>query len=147
MDEYSLIEIGFATPEYDESVSIRTDELRKPLGISFEENDLASEFDQFHLGLYDLKTFEMLACMIFKHSDEGVLKMRQVAVRKNHQSKGLGSIMVTLAEHWAISKGFKKLELSARETAVKFYQKLNYNINGTKYTEVGIPHFKMEKYI
>ena len=48
-------------------------------------------------------------------------------------------------EQEARATGIKKIEFHARKTAVKFYQKLGYHLEGEEFLEVGIPHFKMEK--
>ena len=41
----------------------------------------------------------------------------------------------------------KKIVLNARKTAVGFYEKLGYERKGDMFTEVGIAHFKMHKYL
>ncbi len=37
--------------------------------------------------------------------------------------------------------------MHARESAIGFYQKQGYEIQGEMFTEVSIPHFQMEKQI
>jgi len=71
--------------------------------------------------------------------------MRQVAVDPTLQSRGVGTFMVIESEHIATHQGYKKIELSARKTAVEFYEKLGYSTIGDIYTEVGIEHLKMYK--
>lgn len=51
--EFQLIEIVFGSPEYDDTVWLRTEVLRKPLNMEFKTEDLALEYDQYHFGLYD----------------------------------------------------------------------------------------------
>jgi predicted GNAT family N-acyltransferase len=43
--------------------------------------------------------------------------------------------------------GITHLLMHARLSAVGFYQKLGYEKVGGSFTEVGIPHVRMEKYI
>jgi predicted GNAT family N-acyltransferase len=38
-----------------------------------------------------------------------------------------------------------EIALHARETAVGFYEKLGYVVSGERFTEVGIPHWYMQK--
>jgi predicted GNAT family N-acyltransferase len=71
--------------------------------------------------------------------------MRQVAVKNEFQNMGVGKEMVVYAEKWARDNGYKTMELNARKTAVPFYLKLNYSIEGSEFMEVGIPHSKMLK--
>ena len=71
--------------------------------------------------------------------------MRQVAVRGDLQGKGLGTILVKASEKFAIDKGYKKIHCDARETAIKFYERLGYRSSGKIFEQVTIPHIYMEK--
>ena len=73
--------------------------------------------------------------------------MRQVAVDPDLQSRGVGSLLVSHSEAVARAKGFKKIELHARDTAVQFYKKLGYTVSGSVFKEVGIDHYYMDKEI
>lgn len=136
--------IEFATPDYDETIRLRYDVLRKPLNLEFTEKQLEEEYDQIHLVLKNLLG-KIIACLIFKVQNQDTLKMRQVVVDQSIQSKGVGSILVKESEKWAISNNYKRIELHARDTAIEFYQKLNYKIIGDEFLEVGIPHREMVK--
>jgi len=136
--------IDFGTPAYDEVVKLRDDILRKPLGLAFTPEYLAVEYDMLHLACYTDK-HELLGCMILAPQENSAIKMRQVAVREDCQGKGIGQFMVADSEVIAKEKGFTKMTLHARDTAVPFYQKLKYKKKGRAFTEVGIKHYKMEK--
>lgn len=71
--------------------------------------------------------------------------MRQVAVNKVWQRKGIGKMLVNFAEKLAKENGYKKIDLNSRITAVDFYLNLQYKKTGNEFTEVGIPHIKMFK--
>ena len=96
------------------------------------------------LALYDNGN-NLRACLILKEVDQNIVKMRQVAVSPALQGKGLGKIMVTKVELWIKYKGYKKIVLSARDTAVAFYLSMDYSIDGGIIEEVGIPHQSMFK--
>ena len=139
-----LIEIDFATPEYDETVQLRTEILRKPLGLEFTVDQLSAEFADYHLALYD-ENLRMLGCMIFTPKGDGLLKMRQVAIKENLQGQGYGKQMVQQSESWATRNKFQKIELNARDTAIPFYKSLGYSEHGAIFYEVSIPHVQMFK--
>jgi hypothetical protein len=143
MDLY-FIEIQFATPEYDELVQLRTKILRKPLGLEFTIDQLSNEYNDFHFGIYN-QELKLLGGMIFNNTGNNTLKMRQVAVDDVCQNKGIGKFMVKQSEEWAKEKGFNKIELNARDTAIPFYQSLGYEAEGEIFIEVSIPHLKMVK--
>ena len=141
MDLY-FIEIQFATPEYDELVQLRTKILRKPLGLEFTIDQLSNEYNDFHFGIYN-QELKLLGGMIFNNIGNNTLKMRQVAVDDVCQNKGIGKFMVKQSEEWAKERGFNKIELNARDTAIPFYQSLGYVGEGENFIEVSIPHLKM----
>jgi predicted GNAT family N-acyltransferase len=140
----NIIIVDFATPEYDETVRLRYKILREPLGLDFTEEQLSAEFSDIHLAAYD-EHWILRGCLVLTPKSEKVLKMRQVAVDSAVQSKGIGSLLVKASEAYARSSGYEKMELNARDTAVPFYEKLNYTTDGDMFVEVSIPHFKMIK--
>jgi N-acetylglutamate synthase-like GNAT family acetyltransferase len=139
-----VIEIEFGTPEYDESVALRDTILRKPLKMTFDPEVLAKEWADIHLGYYD-NNFGLIGCLILSSVDEKTMKMRQVAVANRAQGLGIGKQLVQASEEKAAELGYKKMICHARETAIPFYDKLGYKIVGKPFTEVNIPHAKMQK--
>ena len=143
--DFFCTSFDFATPEYDESIKLRYDVLRKPLGLEFLPEDLATEFDSFHIGCYEKQTSTLVGCLILKSINPDKVKMRQVAVDAQYQSKGVGSFLVAYSESYSVTKGFKKIELHARDTAINFYKKAGYETEGPIFKEVGIDHLFMYK--
>lgn len=144
MSLYCML-IDFGTPEFDEALRLRYDILRKPLNLEFDINDIATEYDSFHLACYDQNSNELLGILILKPVDNNTLKMRQVAVSALAQSKGIGTFLVQASEQFAIHKNYNKIELHARLAAVEFYLKNGYSIEGDIFQEVGIDHQAMYK--
>ena len=128
-----------------ETIELRDKILRKPLGLQFTGEQLAAEKDMFHLAGYC--NDKLVCCMVLQKTENGALKMRQVAVDENQQKKGYGQLMTAWMENWAKENGFKRIYCHARDIAVPFYEKMYYKIYGERFVEVSIPHFKMEKYI
>jgi predicted GNAT family N-acyltransferase len=140
----TILNIEFATPEYDETVQLRDKILRRPLGLQFSEAQLAEEYADFHLAAYT-NDWLLKGCLVLTPKDAKTLKMRQVAVDENSQKMGVGRQLVAASEAFGQTNNFDVMELNARETAVPFYLKLNYAIVGERFEEVGIAHFKMVK--
>jgi ribosomal protein S18 acetylase RimI-like enzyme len=53
-----------------------------------------------------------------------------MAVQNNLQGKGIGASMMSFAETVARDKGYKKLMMHARKTALGFYEKLDFKVKG-----------------
>jgi predicted GNAT family N-acyltransferase len=137
--------IEYASNEYDEVIKLRYEILRKPLNLHFTSEQLTAEKDYFHLGYF--KEDKLIACLMLVPEENGKMKMKQVAVEIESQGKGIGAKLVSAAEKFASEKGFSIMYCHARDTAVPFYEKLNYKRVGEMFEEVSIPHWEMEKEI
>lgn len=139
----ALKQIDHGTKEYLQMVKLRNEILRQPLGLAFTPDELDKEKEDILIGAFD--DDDMLACCVLSQADNKCLRLRQMAVRNNLQGKGIGASMMNFAEILTRDKGYQKLIMHARETAVGFYEKLGYKVVGDKFTEVTIPHYVMEK--
>lgn len=133
----------FGTPLFDEGLALRNLVLRVPLNMVFEPEDIAEEWNQWHIGLFD-NDFTMLATLTLKEQDNG-FKMRQVAVLPIWQGKGIGKKLVHYTEQEVAKTAKPCITLHARESAIPFYKNLGYTQLGDVFEEVGIPHYLMEK--
>lgn len=68
-----------------------------------------------------------------------------MAVQNNLQGKGIGASIMSFAENLARDKGYQKIVMHARDTAIGFYEKLGYKVKGDGFIEVNVPHHVMEK--
>jgi ribosomal protein S18 acetylase RimI-like enzyme len=81
-----------------------------------------------------------------QENDGKVGQVRFMAVAKNYQGKGLGEKILTQLELVAKEKQLAKIELQARENAVKFYEKNGYSIVQSSFLLWGqIQHYLMQK--
>jgi len=141
MNDLRLQRIPFASPAYALSLALRYTLLRAPLGLHFSLKELQAEQDQIHLGAW--AGDELVGCLILAPLDLHTVRMRQVAVRADCQSLGVGTALVRHSEEVAREHFFDTLTLHARSTAVPFYQKLGYRAENGEFMEVGIPHLRM----
>lgn len=135
--------ISYRSPDYEQMINLRMEILRKPLGLTFTDEQLAAEANDYFVGAFD--NDGLLGCCVLTPKSENEIQLRQMAVQQQLQGRGVGAAIINFAEQLCIEKGFSKLMMHARNTAVPFYQKLGYNIEGNEFEEVGISHYKMEK--
>lgn len=135
--------IDHGSPEYREMVDLRFQILRKPLGLSFSEEDLAAELHDILLGCFEDDRLE--ACCILTKTDPKTVRLRQMAVSSNLQGKGIGRVLMSFAENVARDHGYRRLTMHARKSAIGFYEKNGYRICSNEFHEVTIPHYVMEK--
>ncbi len=138
--ECELIEWG--SVKYIQSLALRHEVLRKPLGLIFDPAIFPEEKGDIHLVANHGDW--LVGCMILTEAGND-LKMRQVAVANKYRRNKVGARMVALAEVKAIEMGKQKMVLHARDSALDFYLSLGYYIVGDQFEEVGIPHHRMEK--
>jgi predicted GNAT family N-acyltransferase len=139
----AIKQIDHGTPEYEKMVMLRDEILRRPLGLTFSPEDLEKEKQDILVAAFDDDI--ILACCLLTEVDNETVRLRQMAVKQNQQGKGIGQTMIVFAETIARDKGYKKLMMHARDTAVGFYEKQGYRVNGERFYEVTIPHLEMEK--
>ncbi len=146
MEPLQVRQLEFLSPDYDQSITLRTKVLRIPLGLEFSCEQLEQEYDQMHFACFE-SSGKMIGCMILKPDEPGVFQMRQVAIELEHQGRGAGRLLVEFAEKWAAEMGSNKIILHARDQAMPFYKKLGYQLDGPGFEEIGILHYLMFKKI
>ena len=135
--------IDHGSIEYNQMIRLRDDILRRPLGLSFSQEELNKEKEEILIGAFEDE--KMLGCCMLVKEEPTVVRLRQMAVSNNLQGKGIGKALMLFAENIARDRGFHTLKMHARKTAVGFYERLWYEIAGPEFEEVTIPHFVMEK--
>jgi ribosomal protein S18 acetylase RimI-like enzyme len=135
--------IDHGTKEYQQMVQLRNDILRKPLGLSFTPEELEKEKTEILIAAFEEE--KILGCCMLITEEPTTVRLRQMAVLNNLQGKGIGKALMQFAENIARDRGFRRITMHARQTAVGFYEKLGYQISGDQFEEVSIPHYIMEK--
>jgi GNAT superfamily N-acetyltransferase len=145
-ESYTMLPIAYKTLTFGSkqqlaSIALRDRILRQPLGLQYDPADLAAESDEIHIAA--LEGERVSGVLLLRKKDAITMKMRQVAVDRDQQRKGIGKAMVQFAELWCLENGYRRMELHARDTAIPFYLALGYRTEGDGFDEVGIPHHFM----
>ncbi len=135
--------IDYGTHEYEQMLKLRDMVLRKPLGLEFSPEELEQEKINLLIAAYEDK--EMLGCCMLVEDDPQTVRLRQMAVTKDLQGKGIGKALMIFAENLARDRGYRQITMHARKAAVGFYEKMGYRVRGGEFQEVTIPHYVMEK--
>lgn len=137
--------INTGDPAYQHVFNLRDVMLRQPIGLSLHDEDLSGEVND-HI-LVAEKGGTIIACLILTPKPGNKVQLRQMAVADNYQGQGVGRALVSYAEEYATKQGYQSIILHARVYARGFYDNTGYKQVGGVFTEVGIPHIKMEKLI
>ena len=125
---------------YDLRYRVLRKPLDKPRGSEKNEGDSSGE----HFALYENQVLKAIARLDTIEPTIG--QVRFVAVDSEIQGKGYGKLLMLAVEKKAIINGNKKMILHARDYAVEFYKKLNYNLIGESYKLFDVlQHYLMEK--
>jgi GNAT superfamily N-acetyltransferase len=135
--------IDHDSKEYQQMVELRYQILRKPLGLSFTIAELEQEKNDILIGCFDEEKLE--GCCMLKDEGDKTVRLRQMAVLSGLQGKGIGRVLMIFAENIARDRGYKRMTMHARGSAVGFYEKLGYKICSDEFFEVTISHYIMDK--
>ena len=111
-----------------------------------EQNCPYQELDQFDVianhvyGLIDGKV--MAVGRIYQKDDK--LYIGRIAIEKEHRKNGYArKLMTYILDYIKLNYCNMKVELSAQEYLIDFYNSLGFKLIGKTYLEDGIPHVKM----
>ena len=135
--------IDHGTPEYMQVIKLRNDILRRPLGLTFTDEELEKEKQNLHIAAFE--DDHMLGCCMLVEEEPQTVRLRQMAVINDLQGKGIGRALMQFAENLARDRGYRKITMHARKNAVGFYEKMGYRKIGNEFEEITIPHYVMEK--
>jgi predicted GNAT family N-acyltransferase len=135
--------IDHGTKEYEQMIRLRDDILRKPLGLSFSDDELTREKKNLLIGAFE--DDQMLGCCMLVEEEPGTVRLRQMAVLNDLQGKGVGRALMQFAENLARDRGYRKITMHARKNSLGFYEKMGYKKVGNEFQEITIPHYVMEK--
>lgn len=135
--------IDHGTEEYRQMIRLRDEILRKPLGLSFNNDELDTEKGNLHIAAYE--DDRMLGCCMLVEEGPQTVRLRQMAVLNDLQGKGIGRALMQFAENLARDRGYKKITMHARKNSLGFYEKMGYRKIGQEFKEITIPHYVMEK--
>lgn len=139
----AIKQIYHGSPEYHAMVALRYKVLRQPLGLNFSLEELNKENDDILVA--NIEDDEVLGCCILTAAGENTLRLRQMAVNERFQKRGIGDGLLHYCEKIAVDKGYNRIVMHARDTAIGFYEKMGYHVFGEPFTEVNLPHHYMGK--
>lgn len=129
--------------EYEQMIQLRISQLLQPIGVPASYIDREGERQDILIGASE--NHEIIGCCVLTPKTNGVIQLRQMAVRSDYRGKGIGAAIIDFAEEVAKENGFTVLMMHARNPVVDFYRKCGYQIEGEEFFEVGIGHHKMQK--
>ena len=143
MHGITISRINNTHPIFQQVWDLREEILRKPLGLSLKNEDLSRDnTNEIFIAIHEGK---VIGTVFLKPLDNNEVQLRAMAVYNEWQGKGIGSMLVQALEEYAWQQGKDKIILHSRKVALGFYKSLGYMQYGEEFTEVGIPHYMMEK--
>jgi len=128
---------------YKDAIAIRhevfVNEQNVPENLEIDE----LEDETLHIVLYD--DTQRVATARILELEDNIYKIQRVAVSRDYREKGLGKQLMNEVENKVRELGGQKLTLGSQNTAIPFYEKLGYSIEGNEFMDAGIPHHTMVK--
>jgi ribosomal protein S18 acetylase RimI-like enzyme len=129
--------------EFEDYFKFRWELLRKPLGLKPGSEQDELENHTFHLAAFENE--KIIGVSRLQIEDDSTARIRYMSVDNNFRKQGIGSRLLAELEQIAKTKNVKICWLYARDSAVDFYLKNNYQIKGIAASELEIKHHRMEK--
>lgn len=113
------------------------------------EQGFQNEFDEIdnyatHLVFYEKNT-PIAVCRYYKDKEKDTYIVGRIAVLKAYRGNHFGQCILEVLEENIVSKGGKKISLSAQVRVQSFYKKSGYVAKGDTYMDENCPHICMEK--
>ena len=139
----SVLAAPYGSQLYHQCVALREATLRKPIGLTFSDAELADDKRRLHFCA--VSNGDVIGSVSLKPLDDRKLQLRQMTVATTHRGAKIGAQLLQHAESWARQEGFCWIVLHARVGAEGFYAKFGYASKGSAFEENTIPHIKMTK--
>ena len=142
-DDIGLAEVPYGSELYAQSLQLREAILRKPLGLTLSQKELADDVRRRHFCAVMNGT--VVGSVSLEALGPHTLQLKQMAVAESQQGEGIGSRLLVFAEAWARGGGYGMIILNARVGAEEFYKRHGYSAEGEPFDQNTIPHIRMTK--
>lgn len=130
--------------EWEKYYDLRYRILREPLGKERGSERNEGDATGIHFALFENAIIVGIARL--DQVDNEICQVRFVAIEHETQGKGFGKKLMVFVENAGKESGYKKMILHARDYALPFYQKLNYQLIGASYKLFDVlQHYEMHK--
>src|SRR5215470_11025848 len=142
-DVISIVESPLGSDVYRQSLLLREEVLRTPLGLHLTEGELRDDANRRHFCALSHGT--VVGSVSLKPLNTETLQLRQMAVAEDRRRERIGAELLERAEAFAKDEGFRRIVLNARLGAEGFYARSGYEASGEPFDENTIPHIGMSK--
>lgn len=138
----TIVEIAPEGGWYEATRRVRGKVLREPLGMGSTVEVFPFEAESWHFAA--LVDGQVVGCALFHPRGEAG-RLYQMAVLEEFRGQGIGRALVAFVEQTATERDFAEVFLHSRDYAISFYARCGYLTAGERFTEIGIPHQRMER--
>ena len=147
---YVVKYIKYGSEDYNNTLELRNEFMRKPLGRSIYDEDFSCEAGQVIIGAFETNSLFsnlLIGCGVLSYQGDNVWMVEYLCVDKILQKKGVGSALMQCMEKIAMDRGATKMIMHSRISAMDFYQRFGYVQKGEIFHKEIAPggHILMEK--
>lgn len=136
--------IDYDSTDYNECLKIRNKILREPLGLKITPEEKIEDRKRINICVFEEDKVIGTGQLVLLNDK---YQLRQVAIKKKYQNKGVGSQLVKFCEAYAKRVNITEIFCNAREEAINFYIKNGFSTKGEPFKYQTIPHILMLKLI
>lgn len=140
-----ILEIKHGSSHYEDALKLRECQLRSPLGLTLDAEDVKDERCQVHFGVLH-PVQGLCGCVVLLiDKDISEARLRQMTVESRLQGGGVGRKLFDFVEAWCLANSISQITLNARVVSKGFYQKLGFSECGSEFNHITLPHIRMSK--
>lgn len=133
--------------EFEAYYNLRWRVLREPWQQSKDSEKDELENKSFHIMACD-ENDKVIGVGRLHFNDENEVQIRYMAIAPEYERQGIGTLILEALEKKAKQEKTKTIVLDARENAIGFYKKKNYELLEKSHLLFGsIQHYQMLKYL
>ncbi|MDJ0591510.1 MAG: GNAT family N-acetyltransferase [Pleurocapsa sp. MO_226.B13] len=143
MQSITIKRITIDNPLYQAERELRNQILLRPIGIP---NYSWEMYDRKSWHFVALNRDRLMGCVVLVPLDEINQKAQliQMAVDESMQGRGIGTLLVQELLKFAKAQGLTEVTCHARQEAVAFYRKFQFEVYDKPFEEVGLMHRHMK---
>jgi len=138
--------VDFTSDEYLESLKLREEILRKPIGLKISKEQLDNEKNNNHYHFIAKQSKKVISALTMKINPNSI-QTCQIATDENYRGNGIGEKLLYFGEEYILSFIKKKeFVVFSRLTSLSFYKNCSYEFKNDRiYIINGIEHRLLKK--
>ncbi len=139
----TIEQINQQSEDYKIALEIREQVLRVPFGLTFTEEELASDSLGIHFVIKDAG--KLAGTVVLKAKGNTICTIDQIAITPSYTGQNITGFLLRYCEGYARTNKFQKLSFDIKTSSLTFYENLGYLPVEEEFYKFGMVYQRVEK--